>query len=430
MQMMRTPPLDTAETVARLESLVSPFGVLAAVRSVTPIPALPQLTRVISFVSGRQGGIRAYGSSFQTDRDPRIAAMAEGAERYAGLAFLDDGSVVARADELPGPALDLTTIPRCSDQEYADATCMLRPVDLAAKIRWVAGIDAATGEDCWLPAVMAHYGRGYAADTERFWYRISTGYAVHFDPAEALLRGVCEVVERDAIAVLWQQQMPLLPLADADISEETRDLISWCRRHYLHPYLFNATTDLGVPVAFCLLVAPHDENARYIVGCAAAGSLRAASEKALCEALGSREHCHLGKPVPDSPEEFTSVEDNIRFMALPQRADAYRFLLDGVEDRVPVRSQDLPEDPKLALRQLLDVFARKEIRVIVVDRTPPELTAIGLTAVNAVIPGLVPMSLHPFTRYRGHPRLYGLPSLMCFPSHPEKELNQWPLPYA
>src|SRR5438270_12314053 len=105
-------PLDADEVVARLERLVSPFGVIAAVRSSTPIPALPQLTRVTSFVSSRNGGVRGYGGSYRRDAQPRIVAMAEGAERYAGPAFQDDGSVWARAHELAGPALLLATVPR------------------------------------------------------------------------------------------------------------------------------------------------------------------------------------------------------------------------------------------------------------------------------------------------------------------------------
>jgi ribosomal protein S12 methylthiotransferase accessory factor len=89
----------------------------------------------------------------------------------------------------------------------------------------------------------------------------------------------------------------------------------------------------------------------------------------------------------------------------------------------------LPDDPADALAWLLDTLSRKGMQAIAVDRTPRELRAAGLTAVNVVIPDLQPMSLYPLSQCRAHPRLYQAPLLMGYPSHSEEDLNPWPQPF-
>jgi ribosomal protein S12 methylthiotransferase accessory factor len=428
--------LDLEESLARLKHLVSPFGVVAAARTAAPIATLPMLTQTTAFLGGgsgihaADGTIRAFGTSTKGATGAAVAAIAEAAERYAGYGFLDDDSLWATAAELDGPAIDLATLPRCSDREYGDPRCPVRPLDPNARIRWTRGVDLADGHPVWLPTVLTRYGFAHVSKPERFWYRISTGYAVHFDPAEMLLRGICEVIERDAFAGTWLQRMPLPPVDASDLSDDARQLIEWGRRHFIEPYLFDATTDLGVPTAICVAVAPYDDHARQTLGIATGGSIAKGVEKALAEAYLNRGHCFLGKTVPSSPSEFASVEDAIRFMALPDQAEAFGFLVDGAQRRSSRPSVSLPEDPEAALDLLIGRLAAKGWQAVAVDRTTPELAETGLTAATVVIPALLPMTLNAFGQYRGHRRLYELPTLMGFTSHPEQELNPWPLPYA
>lgn len=429
------PSLDLDESAARLQRLVSPFGVVAAVRTAAPIASLPMLTQATAFLGGRDRGhgaddaIRAYGTSTRGAAGAAVAAIAEAAERYAGYGFLEDRSVWATAAELDGPCVDLATLPQCSDSEYRDARCPMRPVDPNARIRWTRGVDLADGHPVWVPTVMACYGSAHS-EPERFWYRISTGYAVHFDPAEMLLRAACEVIERDALAGTWLQRMPLRPIDASDLSDDARHLIEWGRRRFIEPHLFDATTDLGVPTAICVAEAAYDDRARHTIGCANGRSMAHSIEKALSEAYLTRGHCFLGKAVPASPSDFASAEDAVRFMALPENAEAFRFLMDGADHRPSRPSMPLPEDPAAGLDLVLRRLSAKGWQAVAVDRTTPELADIGLAAATVVIPALLPMTLSPFGQYRAHERLYELPRLMGFPSHPEQELNPWPLPYA
>jgi ribosomal protein S12 methylthiotransferase accessory factor len=82
------------------------------------------------------------------------------------------------------------------------------------------------------------------------------------------------------------------------------------------------------------------------------------------------------------------------------------------------------------LRWLLGSLERHDMRVFAVDHTPPEVSAVGLTAMTVLIPDLQPMSLDRRAQFLAHRRLYSAPALMGHIPHREEDLNPWPQPFA
>jgi ribosomal protein S12 methylthiotransferase accessory factor len=360
----------------------------------------------------------------------RLIAIAEAAERYAAGDFLREPQVWARAAELPGTTLDLGRIPRCSPRELQNPDCPVRLFDPEAVIRWLRGTDLASGEPTWVPAVMASYMRRDVRPEEIFTYRISTGYAVHSDPTEAIVQGICEVVERDAAAVAWLQKIPL-PLVPEDArSDRLSYLMSWGDRHFVDTYLFDATTDVGLPTVVCLQVANFDQRAHQTLGCGTGRTIVEAAEKALLEASTVRALFSVDDPIPDTFAGFLKPDHGARFMGAVDRFDAFAFLLDGVAARPRRSHAEWPAGPSAMLKALLDALTALDMQVIVVDRTPREVAAVGLTAVTAVIPDLQPLSLAPLAQFRAHPRLASLPAALGYPILTEEEQNWWPHPLA
>jgi ribosomal protein S12 methylthiotransferase accessory factor len=428
----------SAELLARVEPLVSPFGPVARVKRVRPSRGLDRLAAYGAFVGWmNQGGpgrkhspTAASGRALDDPDRARLIAIAEGAERYSAGDFLGEPVVTAMASDLPGPVMDLDRVPRCSPAELARPGCPLRPLEPAAPMRWVQGVELCHREITWVPAVMACYHLRDTTEAERFWHRMSTGCAVHFDPAEAVLRAILEIIERDIIAILWLQNLPLPVIRETGLSDGAGYVLDAERRHFVKNYLFDATSDLGVPTVYCLRIAEHDAKASRLVGCASARSIEAAAEKALLEASFICSVCYPDSPIPEAFEDFRNVTDGTRYMALPQRASSFSFLVDGADQRVAQDRPPLPDDSAAALASLIARLSDRGMQVIAVDRTPRELAAVGLTAVSVVIPDLQPMTLYPLAQYRAHPRLYAAPQLMGYPVQTEEELNPWPQPFA
>ena len=129
-------------------------------------------------------------------------------KRYACMVYDEADFILASADELGDVAMDLSTIPRCSEREYADPKCPILKPDPSKPIRWVRGYSLTDMEERWVPAIMTHLyikpGPG-----EYFWNQISTGTAAHTSLSSALISAICENIERDAIALTWLAQLSL-----------------------------------------------------------------------------------------------------------------------------------------------------------------------------------------------------------------------------
>jgi ribosomal protein S12 methylthiotransferase accessory factor len=421
--------------VSTLDRLLSPVGVISGLRRAIAPRGLDRLSVWLGSAGSGfpgHGDVRSDVGSSRLLDDPdlaRIVALAETAERYAGR-NLAHRPVLATAAQLDGPTLDMDRVARCSPSEYADPHCLLRPYDAAEAIRWVPGTDLHTGAPVHVPAVMVSNAPA-ARPAERFWAQISTGTAVHTDPVRAVVGALLEIVERDLIAVLWLQRLPLPPLASRHVTDRVRYLVEWARRRFLDTYLFDATSDLGVPTVYVLQTADFDDRAHRVIGCGTGRTLGEAAEKALLELATIRAAFHNDEPVPDRPQDFTSVMHGARYLGRRDRAAAFDFLLDGL-DRRPAREHDprLPDEPGALLRCLLDLLRARDMSAVVVEHPLRELAYAELTAVTVVVPDLMPMSLVPFARYLAHPRLYDAPRLMGHPVHPEAEVNPWPQPFA
>jgi ribosomal protein S12 methylthiotransferase accessory factor len=420
--------------VLPLDHLVSPFGVVGGLVRSTPIRGLPDVSSITAVLAQKAvppgRAPETEGGTGRTLDDPALAsivAVAEAAERYSGK---DRGEQFtwAEAGHPPGSAIDLSRIPRCSAEEYAKPGCPLVPVDLEARIRWVQGTDLATGEPTWVPAVMAAFGL-HVAPQERFWYRISTGYAIHTDVRQALIGAILEVVERDMISIVWLNRLRLPVLPAAELSPRAQRLVNWAEQHFIQTMLFDATSDLGVPTVYLLQIAEHDPKAAQLIGCGTGDTLASAAERALLESVTIRELYSAAEPPADQAD-FLSTLDGARFMARREQRAAFDFLL-GDEDRgarQPVT--DLPENRDAALRHVLGLLRQRDLQAVMVDRTTAELRAVGLTSVCVIIPGLQPMTLHPYAQYRAHPRLRAAAEAMGYSARSESEFNPWPQPFA
>jgi ribosomal protein S12 methylthiotransferase accessory factor len=431
------PEITSRTASATIDSLISPFGIVSRVY---PLPAPRGANRIHGHAAGIGSGYPGVadnsarhsvgsGRTFDNADLARLIAIAEGAERYAGRG-LHDKPVLCTADELDGPVIDLDRAPRCTPREYAEPGCPVVPLDKSAPLRWIKGIDLRTRQETWIPAVMACYGMPKRSPPERFWYPISTGHAIHTAPAEALVRAICEVIERDANAILWLQRLPLPLVSPRRMTERCRYLIDWAKRHFIETYLFDSTTDLGVPTAYCLQIAEHDTLERQTVGAGTGRDIDAASEKALLEAITIRGALRAREPVPRNFKDFQAF-DAARYMALPEQQHAFDFLTDGLATRpVSDRADRLPTAPAEMLADLARRLAESGMQAVAADRTTRELADAGLCEVVVVVPDLQPMSLDPLAGFRAHPRLYSAPERMGYPCLPEEDLNRWPQPLA
>ena len=400
------------------------------------VTALDNLTMTfphISTIYGTDARDESLGGA-GADADPEqawIRAVVEGAERYCSMVYDDDDFVVATADELGAAAIDLETVPRCSEREYADPACPLRRPDPTAPIRWVRGYSLIDRCERYVPAVMTHlYVHPRAG--EHFWQSITTGIAAHTSLVTALISAVCEMIERDAIALTWLARLPLARIEfESPLPSELATNHERLARSLIRQYFFDATTDLGIPTIYSVqIVEQHPKLAQY-VSCATGFSAAAACAKTIREAAPARAVFQIPRDIPRNIADFHNLYEGAAYMGRPEQRSAFDFLLKGTARRPLSEVEiDAPRDEPSRLRFLIDRLKAIGSDAIAVDITTDEVRDAGLWVVRVVTPGLLPMSTIHRARFLGHPRLYAYPEQAGFGTRLESDINPFPQPFA
>lgn len=432
----------------RLAPLLEPL--VGLVRAPVPIPfppglpSIPVITAGLGDLSNVLPSCQEYHRRLGVpvndldggggDLDPGWAtslAVAEALERYCSAAADRRDLRWAKATELAPDVLDLGSLPRLSEHELALPGQMLRRPDPGVPRHWVRGIRLRDTRPTWLPAALVYLYLLPLHDQEVITSPVSTGCAADPNPVAAILRGLVEVVERDAAVLVWRQQMPL-PEIDVDCGDRSwRDLLS---RYDRHPdvdlRLFDATTDVGLPVVYAVRVDRSNSRLRHVVACAADIDPVRAAVKAVREALTS----HLSlladtAPVPKRPEDCWTTSDGGRYMADAERSDAFAFLLRPAPPRrLLTQLPTPPAEAAPALSWLVRRVTAAGSETYAVDLTTLEAEATGMTVIRAIAPGLQPLSFQASAQFLGHPRLYAAPAAMGYPVHQEERLSPWPQP--
>lgn len=269
-----------------------------------------------------------------------------------------------------------------------------KPFDPAASIGWVEGHDLLGGIACWLPAELVH--SDYTLEPEGSFAAGSNGLASGNHLVEAAVAGICEVIERDAIA-LWHaaglaaQAGRRVDLASVD-DPACRALLARYAAAGIAVRVWDATSDIGAPVFLCQIrdAAPGEaDRLRRWHGAGCHPDRTVALSRALTEAAQVRLTYIAGIRDDLAPPEYADppgaeIGDALAdALAAAARPVAFHAIAQHAAD-------DLAADLRWLLARLRAVGVG---RVVACDLSRPEF---GVPVVRVVIPGLEGDPRHPF----------------------------------
>src|SRR5262249_41240387 len=281
------------------------------------------------------------------------------------------------------------------------------------------------------------YSEEYDRETEIGGYT-STGLACGNTIEEAILSGIAEVIERDALTCFWMNRLP----STAVLIDEASNIFGTFNGKLAVPglryYTCEITTDLGVPAFLSLLVGQSNDGLMVNAGSQAGLCPNKAALKSLVEAAHGRPYVRYilhnqtnWKYMPDFSSVNTFQDHAAFYTRAPQHIGALDFI------RSPVSEKKLSEIPDLSTGRVLgdievyfELLARHALDVIVKDLTTPDIDSVGLKVVRVLIPGL--QLLHGDHRYPflGCPRLFRMRAALGFGDGTvtEDDLNIFPHP--
>lgn len=376
--------------------------------------------------------------------DSEITAILEGMERYCGLMPRGKRTMVRDCYANLAPrALDPTTAGTHSEEQYALPDFPFQPFDPKREMNWVWGYSFQEERPILVPELMAYYSMGFG---EGVVFETSNGCALGGSLEEAIFYGILEVVERDAFLLTWYAKLPLPRLDPATVNDQELllliDRMQTVTNYDL--YLFDATMENGIPAVWTIAKKRGEEGLHLVCAAGAHPDPVRAVKSAIYETaamlmtLTDKYETNRDKYLRMLHDSslVKKMDDHAMLYSLPEAAERLSFLLDdsrpmvSFAEQFPHRSQhrDLTDD----LRELLGVFQKLDLGVIVVDQTTPEVGRHGLSCVRVLIPGMLPMTFgHHLTRVTGLKRVMEVPVKLGYAKQPLRvdELNPFPHPF-
>lgn len=374
----------------------------------------------------REGLRRRSGGKGQTAAQARISALAESLERYSGVFDGSEPRIRASARQLP-TAVHPNAVLGYSERQYAQRAAANRREH---KAHWVAEPFSDDAVIDWTPLWSLTHQRqqhlptsqcyfGYASADPVFARGDSNGCAAGAVLEEAVLQGLLELVERDAVALWWYSRAGR-PGVDLSTSSDpyVARLLAHYRKLQRSLWVLDITSDLGVPT-FAALSARTDQARQDILyGFGSHLDPSVALSRALTELNQSLE----AVPLAGGPPQAQTYRGNVDALQWWRTATVGNqpYLLPG-EGLGAVQLPSLADQSTDRIDSDVELLVRRlelhGIEVLVLDQTRPD---VGLPVVRVVAPGL----RHFWARF-GPGRLYEVPVKQDWIPRPldESELN-------
>ncbi|MCW2849442.1 MAG: Ribosomal protein methylthiotransferase accessory factor [Marmoricola sp.] len=372
-----------------------------------------------------------------------LGALGEVSERL--LALLHSTStedlVIGSYEALRGRGLNVLgpdSMPLFRSDQYDQPGWPFKRFDLHTPLTWVRGRELLTDEEVFVPAqlVLFHWRR--SRQEPRIGYATSGGLAFHTDRRRAILHGLYECFERDAINLRWYCRLPP-PLVDLPLEETVRRLsgsatLRLSTPDIATPRVYLNTLDAPIPVLTVITEDESREERAFLAGGGAWGHKERALTQALFEigqmrtgfGLFGWQWTHI--PPDATTADLTNFFDAsvlYGFRSQIWRMGWYRSGTVRIPwDRVP----SLPTSDHEAYDAVLDWLRRGGHRPIVFDVSDACWPG---TAITKVFLPTLTQAFVPAYPYLAHPRFYRLPHELGLTEEPltSRDINVDPLPF-
>ena len=395
--------------------------------------------QVLRRESGAERVSMLFSGGFDFEDADRAEALAliEGMERLFALSFCPPERIVqARYSDIAADALDPRIFPLYAEEQYQEPGFPLQRFDPGACIPWVWGMDITAADTPVLVPADLVFGSSSGA---RIFRANSNGAACHSSLPHAVINGIYETVERDALMVAWLNRLAL-----PRVEFERTDPDPWWLRDTVGRLDFalehvDITTDLEIPVLLAVL-RDHRNPGFFLLNMVSQLDAQTQLQKLYRElaqflfpCLIDRDHLVRDCTRDPDPNGVVTFPDHLAFHQSEQRNRHAAFLTNASTSRPFAAGvqRALPLDAPAELRLLVGRLAAKSYRTIVVNCTAPLLRDLGLHAVKVLVPGLQPLNCGHQLRPLGGERVLTVAERMGLADRRRhlSELNPWPHPF-
>jgi ribosomal protein S12 methylthiotransferase accessory factor len=332
--------------------------------------------------ASRRRGLRSMSAGKgQTEQQARLGAVCEALERFSGLHQGDENTRTASYSSLGEEAIHPNQCLLFSDRQYQDREEWNRQeaafnwvplrFDEEHELEWSPVWSLRDQRYRYLPAGYCYFAYPYAPE-EQFYRADSNGNAAGMTTEEAILQGFFELVERDAVAAWWYNQVrrPGVQLRSFD------EPYFWSLQEYYAQlecpcHVLDLTSDLAIPTFAAISGRPGEDDLPLALGFGAHFDPAIAISRALTEMNQMHVGLHSGK----AEDLYTGCLEST--FLIPDERAALRESADFEQ----WQSNDLKED----VERCVTIAAEHDLDTLVLDQSR---SGVGLSVVKVIVPGL------------------------------------------
>jgi len=385
---------------------------------------------------GRSFDSAASGISFFSEKYALLKCLSEAIERYCNFSFFKSSDkIISTFKVLKNDAIDPISIVGFSkNQLKSDALKKFR-INNNSVFSWTQGKSLTTNQNILIPSQLIYLSYPFLKDEPSIYPSISTGCAGGECLSAALVRGICEIIERDAFMIFYLNKLPATKI-QLELIDDSRikALLNTFKRYCMEVYSFDLTTDITVPTFLSIVINRTGIGKSVSIGMKCGLDSTSALVGSIEETFTSRTwlrtefESHPGKVSASDLLKKSDIKTR-GFLWYPKSAiKKLDFLLNSQKRTSQLPLSRINKTSGEQLEILVSLLSKLGLEIIYKNITAPIFKKLNFFVAKVIIPKAQPFYLNESKKLLGGERLYKVPGKLGFKTSNSK-LNNFPHPF-
>ncbi len=404
---------------------------------------VPQVPLEISLYSDGYGSLGHNGGADLIEEKALLKAVGEGLERFCLSVYREKDCFLSAYNKIKDNALDPLSFAGISPGQRK----LIKELEINGNslFRWAKGFSLFDGRKVLIPAQVVYLGYKHFEQEPLIYVTITTGAATADSFEEALYRGTCEAIERDAFMITYFNKLspPVINPKMVD-DENLRYFMAMFKRYNLELYLIDITTDIAVPSVMAVVIDRSGKTHAIHVGTKTDLNVKEAIKGAVFEVARGRlgflrvplftpEAMERKEALEANPRQIKTFTDRCLFWSSLKMIKKIDFLLRGPQRIIKGEEMSKYRDiaSKDKLKMVVSLLKERKINIYGIDVTTPQVREEKIWVAKVVSPQLQPLYLNEDIKHLWGERFFNVPVILGYRSRPssEEDLNLIPHPF-